>query len=226
MMNTNSPTKQTRAPTRTQRGGVILGVIIGLLVGLGIALAVAVYVMKVPTPFNSKVTSRSAAQDAQEAKKNKDWDPNAALSGRPAVKSDVPADTRPAEAKPTETRPVVSATTPIAPTPPAPQAAATMPAQPATAGAPIPSGSPATATGSAEIEYFVQVAAFSNAAEAQAMRGKLALAGFEGRIVEREQSGRTVYRVRTGPFSQAAGDRAKAGLEAAGFDTVLVRSQR
>ena len=100
------------------------------------------------------------------------------------------------------------------------------PAQPTTAGAPAPSGLPATATGSAEIEYFVQVAAFSNEAEAQTMRGKLALAGFEGRIVEREQSGRTVYRVRTGPFTQAGGDKAKASLEAAGFDTVLVRSQK
>ena len=203
-----------------------MGVIIGLLVGLGVALAVAVYVMKVPTPFNSKVTSRSAAQDAQEAKKNKDWDPNAPLSGKPTAKTDGAADAKPAEAKPTETKPVVSATTPIAPTPPAPQAAATKPAQPATAGTPVPSGLPATATGSAEIEYFVQVAAFSNEAEAQAMRGKLALAGFEGRIVEREQSGRTVYRVRTGPFNQTGGDKAKASLEAAGFETVLVRSQK
>ena len=209
-----------------QRGGMILGVIVGVLVGLAVALAVAVYVMKVPTPFNSKVTSRSAAQDAQEAKKNKDWDPNAALSGKSAVKPDAAAPsavvTTPMPAsQPQSVQPVVTSI----PTP-SPQAAPAKPAQAAAAVAPAPSGLPATVTGSAEIEYFVQVAAFSNEAEAQAMRGKLALAGFEGRIVEREQSGRTVYRVRTGPFTQAAGDKAKSSLEAAGFDTVLVRSQK
>jgi cell division protein FtsN len=226
-MNTNQATLQIK-----QHGGMILGVIVGVLVGLGIALGVAVYVMKVPTPFNSKVTSRSAAQDAQEAKKNKDWDPNAALSGKPAAKADTPTDTKPAEAKPVVTTPAVTATTPNAPatpttpTSPTPQAAATKPSQPATAGTSIPNGLSATPTGNTEIEYFVQVAAFSNEAEAQAMRGKLALAGFEGRIVEREQSGRTVYRVRTGPFNQAGGDKAKVSLEAAGFETVLVRSQR
>jgi cell division protein FtsN len=58
------------------------------------------------------------------------------------------------------------------------------------------------------------------------MRGKLALAGFEGRIVEREQSGRTVYRVRTGPFNQGTAEKTKTNLEAAGFDTVLIRSQK
>ena len=204
-----------------QRGGIILGVIVGVLVGLGVALGVAVYVMKVPTPFNNKGTSRSAAQDVQEAKKNKDWDPNAALSGKPAGKADAAVDAKAADTKPA---PAVTPTT--ASTAPSPQATPAKPAQPPTATTPAPSGLPATATGSAEIEYFVQVAAFSNEADAHAMRGKLALAGFEGKVVEREQSGRTVYRVRTGPFSQAAGDKAKAGLEAAGFETVLVRSQK
>lgn len=214
-----------------QRGGIILGVIVGVLVGLGVALGVAVYVMKVPTPFNNKGTSRSAAQDVQEAKKNKDWDPNAALSGKPAGKADAAVDAKAADTKPA---PAVTPTTaPAAPTvttqtaaAPSPQATPAKSAQPPTATTPAPSGLPATATGSAEIEYFVQVAAFSNEADAHAMRGKLALAGFEGKVVEREQSGRTVYRVRTGPFSQAAGDKAKAGLEAAGFETVLVRSQK
>jgi cell division protein FtsN len=215
--------------TNKQRGGMILGIIVGVLVGLGVALGVAIYVMKVPTPFNNKSTSRSAAQDAAELKKNKDWDPNAALSGKPAVKPEAAASAVPPAAAPTVTPAIAPATTstPAAPSAAtAPQATPTKPAQPATAAAPAPSGLPASATGSADIEYYVQVAAFSNEAEAQAMRGKLALSGFEGKVVEREQSGRTVYRVRTGPFTQAGGDKAKASLEAAGFDTVLVRSQR
>jgi cell division protein FtsN len=214
--------------TNQQRGGMILGIIVGVLVGLGVALAVAVYVMKVPTPFNSKSTSRTPAQDAAEAKKNKDWDPNAALSGKPAVKADAAPHAKPATALPTPAPAVATPATPqTAPqTPsqaPRPQATPTIGSQPTTAPA-AATASPAASTG--EIEYFVQVAAFNNEAEAQAMRGKLALSGFEGRIVERDQSGRTVYRVRTGPYNQAGGDKAKASLEAAGFETVLVRSQK
>ncbi len=174
-----------------QRGSTTIGVILGVLIGLGVALGVAVYVMKVPTPFNSKSTSRTPAQDAAEAKKNKDWDPNAALSNKPA-------------AKPTDT---------VAPT-----------AQPA-----APAASPILASPAADaaIEYYVQVGAFRSNDEAQALRGKLALSNFEGKVIEREQAGQKVFRVRVGPFAnQAAGDKAKASLDTAGFDTMVIRAQR
>lgn len=189
---------QMRNTTHTQRGGMILGIIIGVLIGLGGALAVAMYVMKVPTPFNNKSASRTPAQDAAESTKNKDWDPNAALSGKPAIK---PAD-KPAEA------PALQAAPPVSP------AAST-----ATATAPA-----AESTG---IDYHVQVGAYRSEDEAKAMRAKLALSGFEGKIVAREQSGHTVYRVRVGPYpTTATGDKAKISLEAAGFETIVVRSQK
>ena len=71
---------------KQQRGGTILGFIIGVVVGLAAALVVAVYVTKVPVPFVNKGQSRSADQDAAEAKKNKDWDPNAPLYGKNPAK--------------------------------------------------------------------------------------------------------------------------------------------
>ena len=167
-----------------QRGSTAIGVILGVLIGLGVALGVAVYVMKVPTPFNSKSTSRTPAQDAAESKKNKDWDPNAALSNKPAAK---PAEVAtPAQAAPAATTPSVDA-----------------------------------------IEFYVQVGAFRNDADAQELRAKLALSNFDGKVIEREQSGQKVFRVRVGPFAnQAAGDKAKANLDAAGFETMVMRTQR
>ena len=54
---------------KQQQGGTLLGFIIGVVVGLAAALAVAVYVTKVPVPFMNKGQSRSAEQDAAEAKK-------------------------------------------------------------------------------------------------------------------------------------------------------------
>jgi cell division protein FtsN len=76
-----------------QRGGTMLGIIVGVLVGLGAALAVAVYVTKVPVPFVNKGANKGTAveQEAAEAKKNKDWDPNAPLYGKNPAKSGTPA---------------------------------------------------------------------------------------------------------------------------------------
>ncbi len=67
---------------KKQLGGTILGFILGVIVGLGAALAVAVYVTKVPVPFLNKGGARGADQDAAEAQKNKDWDPNSPLRGK------------------------------------------------------------------------------------------------------------------------------------------------
>ena len=75
-----------------QAGGTFLGLILGIVIGLGAALAVAVYVTKVPVPFLSKGQSRTTEQDAAEASKNKDWDPNAPLYGKnPARPASAPA---------------------------------------------------------------------------------------------------------------------------------------
>ncbi len=201
-------------PLQQQRGGTLLGVIVGLLVGLGIALGVALYVMKVPTPFNSKSTSRTPAQDAAEAQKNKDWNPNAALANKASSKPTDPA---------APTTPAPAAAEPKNDTPPKPQASSNGASQATSATSP----SDTRPTGDEAAEYYVQVGAFRNNDEAQALRGKLALSNFESKVMEREQSGQKVFRVRVGPFpNQAAGDKAKASLDAAGFDTIVVRAQR
>ena len=51
--------------------------------------------------------------------------------------------------------------------------------------------------------------------------------GWEARVTEREQAGRTVYRVRVGPFTRRDdADRLKEKLDTAGMDSTLVRVQR
>jgi cell division protein FtsN len=46
-------------------------------------------------------------------------------------------------------------------------------------------------------------------------------------VTEREQSGRTVYRVRVGPFEKKEeADKQKERLESNGVETALVRQQR
>ena len=76
---------------KQQRGGTVVGFILGVIVGLGGALAVAVYVTKVPVPFLNKNGTRAPDQDAAEAKRNKNWDPNAPLYGKNPARPVTPA---------------------------------------------------------------------------------------------------------------------------------------
>ena len=51
--------------------------------------------------------------------------------------------------------------------------------------------------------------------------------GWEARVTEREQSGRTVFRVRIGPYGKREeADRTKERLDGAGMETALVRVQK
>jgi hypothetical protein len=75
--------------------------------------------------------------------------------------------------------------------------------------------------------YLVQAGAFRTPEDAEAQRAKLSLMGVEAKVTEREQSGRTVYRVRVGPFdNKEAADRMKERIDAGGMESTLVRVQR
>jgi cell division protein FtsN len=75
--------------------------------------------------------------------------------------------------------------------------------------------------------YFAQAGAYSRAEDAQAQRAKLALIGLDAKIVEREQSGRTVYRVRLGPFEKRPDAEAMLErLNSASVESSLVRVER
>ena len=209
---------------KLQRGNLVLGLIIGVVVGLGAALAVAVYVTKVPVPFMNKGQNRTADQDAAEARKNKDWDPNAPLYGKNPVRPS------PAASGPVTSPPVASAPKSAAS---APRSAEVKPA--VTGGDPLGDLARAKAAGSTTpaaagadpFLYFIQAGAFRTPEDAEAQRAKLSLIGLEAKVTEREQSGRTVYRVRIGPFERKEeADKQKERLEAGGVETALVRQQR
>jgi cell division protein FtsN len=74
--------------------------------------------------------------------------------------------------------------------------------------------------------YFVQAGAYRSNEEAQAQRAKTAMLGLDTKISERDQGGRTVYRVRVGPMDKAEAERVRAKLEAAHIDSAMVRVQR
>jgi len=196
---------------KQERGGTIVGFILGLIVGLGSALAVAVYVTKVPVPFLNKGGTRSASQDADEAQRNRNWDPNAPLYGKTPVK------------------PIAPASAPVSAPPPATAAASPQPAASTPAANADPLGALATARAASSdpFDYYVQAGAFRNQAEAEAQRAKLAMLGWESRVSEREQNGRPVFRVRVGPFTKRDdAEQFKDKLVQASIDSTLVRVAR
>ena len=221
--------------TTRQRGGFAIGLIIGLLIGLALALGVALYVTKVPIPFVNKVPQRTAGQDAAEAEKNKNWDPNSPLHGKnPARPSAVASGSVPAPAAAVVAASATGASAPSARASAAQSTrdpAAILADRPASAAAPRSTATVAPAAPAANgpdpFSYFVQAGAYSRTEEADQQKARLAMLGLEGKISEREQAGRTVYRVRLGPFNQKAeADAAKEKLAASGVETQLVRVQR
>jgi cell division protein FtsN len=97
--------------------------------------------------------------------------------------------------------------------------------------APAPAASPAARAaskpGASALIYFAQAGAFNRSDDAEAQRAKLALLGMDSKLSEREQAGRTVYRVRVGPFEgRAQADAAIEKLQAAGIEAALVRVER
>jgi cell division protein FtsN len=212
-----------------QRGGTLVGFILGLVVGLAVALGVAVYVTKVPIPFMNKGQTRSADLDAAEAEKNKDWDPNAPLYGKKGAKSgDKPDEAKqdaatkvdPKSADPIGELAKVKTAEPKAEAKPKPEAKAPEPkvAEPQATEAKPASTDP--------FIYFVQAGAYRSTEEAEAQRAKTGMLGLETKISERDQGGRTVYRVRVGPMDKAEAERVRAKLEAAHIDSAMVRVQR
>lgn len=202
-----------------QWGGTFLGFIVGVVVGLGAALAVAVYVTKVPIPFINRPAGSSVEKDAAESEKNRNWDPNAPLYGKNPARPASSAASAPANAT-------------------LPPAVAGRPAtEPPASGKPVakPSADPLgdlvkarTATAPADpFSYFLQAGAFRSADDAETQRAKLSLMGLEAKVTERDQAGRTVYRVRLGPFDRKeSAEDAKTRLDAVNIESALVRVQR
>lgn len=217
-----------------QRGNTLVGFILGLVVGLAIALGVAVYVTKVPVPFMNKGLNRSAEQDAAEAQKNKDWDPNAPLYGKSANKS---ADKADAKSEAPETKPVpktdaaskvdAKSADPIGELAKVKATESKPTDSKAAESKPAESKAPEVKAAADPFMYFVQAGAYRTTDEADAQRAKLSMMGLDAKISERDQGGRTVYRVRVGPLEvKTDAEKVREKLEAAHIDSALVRVQR
>jgi cell division protein FtsN len=202
-----------------------------LLIGLVLSLAVALYVNKVPLPFVDKVPQRTAEQDAAEVENNKRWDPNAPLYGdNPAKPKAIPqpvAEEVVADAASAVAGEVPASAAAKAAVKPLPKAAALATSDASDPAAILSGGTVSTETPAAALTFYVQAGAYSTSSEAEQQRAKIAILGLEPRISEREVRGRTMFRVRLGPFaSQEEAEAARLSLAGGGVESALVRVQK
>jgi cell division protein FtsN len=214
---------------RGQAGGFALGLVVGLLVGLALALGVALYITKAPVPFVNKVPQRTSEQDSAETERNRSWDPNAALAGK-AARTAAAASAVQAAASAAAQAASMAAGSETGALPPGistanPKVLGRDPAAILAGTASTPPAPPAPAVD--PFVYFVQAGAFSRPEDAEQQRARLGLIGQNAKVSEREQAGRTVYRVRVGPFpTREEADGLQLKLQEQTIDTQIVRVER
>ena len=190
----------TTAPGRI-RGSTLLGFMIGLIAGLSIAVVVAMFVTRAPVPFVNKA-NRAPERVIEPKSQAEAPDPNAPLysKARPAQE--------PASPAPGGTGPAVAVAPPAA-------APSVSPSQPSADG-----------RSDDRASYLLQAGAFRSSSDAEAMKAKLALIGFEARILAADVNGQAMYRVRIGPYAQLdAMNRARARLAENGVEASVVRQR-
>jgi cell division protein FtsN len=196
---------------------------------------VALYITKAPVPFVNKVPQRTPEQDTAETERNRTWDPNAALAGKGSRPGGAASGATAGAAPAAPAASVAASTEPGAPPPgiatATPKASGRDPAAilAGTAATPpaSPPPTPAAAPGLDPFVYFVQAGAFTRPEDAEQQRARLGLIGQTAKVSEREQAGRTVYRVRVGPFStRDEADGLQSKLQEQTIEAQIVRVER
>lgn len=230
--------RSVMVPTQV-RGGTFIGLLLGIALGTLVVLLAAWYVTR-HSPFRDRPAAPpSPAEIPKEILEMvRGRPPEAAAekppAGAPGATASVPSPSSSLAALQREAPP--PSEPPAGPTKPAPppgSLAATAPppaAPPAspTAAAPQPSAAtvqPTPAPPADAARWFWQVGAFGTEQEANRVRAELALLGLTSQVEPARMSdGRTLYRVRVGPYpSQQAAQAARARLQSAGYQPVMVR---
>ena len=203
-MNSGIHRNGLRTGLRRSRGGVVVGIFIGLVLGLAIAAAVAYYLGRTGSGLSTPLPGAGPAKDGLRASKG-DATPDKPrfdfykiLPG--AEEPKVAADR--AAGKPTTVERLENA---AAPETVAKAATAIKPSD----------------------RFWLQAGAFSSESDAESLKARLALAGWEAAVQPASMPDRSVrYRVRLGPYDNTDElNRIKSDLGKSGFDASVIRNQ-
>jgi cell division protein FtsN len=189
---------------RKQHGGTLLGLAFGLVVGVLISFGVVWYLNKMPLPFVDK-GMKSEPKENGAADKTP-----VALPGKPG---DKPVD-KPAERK-FEFYDILEGKKGATP-----QSAGTVPAAPVVKVPAVP-----VAAVPAAGQLFLQAGAFQKVADAENLKARLAMLGFEAGILAVDVPDKGVmHRVRVGPYATTEEmNRVRGQLSQNGIQAAVVR---
>lgn len=174
---------------------------------------------------DAELAASARAEEAARARAALEGKPVPAAAAQPAVTASVEstaAVTQPAPlAEAPAPKPVAEA--------PAPRPVATTPAAPASvqpatvATSDKPAAAPAT---NDNVRYILQAGSFGASGDAESTKAKLAMLGLSARVESAQISGRTVYRVRMGPYGTASElAEAKQKLSGSGLAAIAIKAQ-
>lgn len=108
-----------------------------------------------------------------------------------------------------------------------PPAAGTTPAgTPATTPTQVASAAPAPSAGGNDTPYVLQAGAFGASGDAEALKARIALLGLNARVESAQIAGKTVYRVRMGPYGTASElAQAKGKLSSGGLPAMAIKAR-
>lgn len=195
------PQAKPQVPKRRRRdgGGVLVGIFIGLVLGLALAAGVAWYFMRGPSPFQQAPASAPAREPAREPAKAAKAEPAPAPSDKPRFDfyRILPGAEEPKQAKAPDKAPDRAA---------AERAAA-------------------EAADKAADRFWLQAGSFATEADAENMKARLALSGWEAIVQPATLPDKGLrYRVRIGPYDNTDElNRIKAELGRRGFDVAVIK---
>lgn len=203
-----------------RQGGspMLTGILIGMVIGVGMAAGLAWYLMKSPSPFVQKeeaAATKPLADIVQPAAPKE----AAAPSSQPAASGVVDGKPRFEFYKVLTDK--QDAAVPVKPADkpqPAKPAEKSQPAKPAVVETkPLPADGP----------YFLQAGSFSNTDDAEKLKARLALLGFESSTQTATIPDKGVWhRVRTGPYKNAGEmNHARSLLKQNGVEATPIRAQ-
>lgn len=198
--------REPRHARRSAAGGTLIGVFIGVVLGLAIAAGVAFYLMRTGNPYQAQANAResrdvgSARAGKTDDKGKPRFDFYKILPGGEEPKVQPKAPERSAD------RSTIDRTlNPGEERPATPEARAQ--------------------EGKAIDRFWLQAGSFSNPSDAENLKARLALAGWEAAVQEADVPDKGVrYRVRLGPYDNTDElNRIKSELARRGFDVAVIK---
>ena len=216
-MQRNPPARRHHRPTpRSGAGGTLFGIFIGIIVGLGLAAGVAFWLIR----NNPAVQISSAAKDT------------AGATGQKGVGADKPRfdfyKILPGVEEPkiqADRAPARNADRAVAEQARDAAAPAKTTSAPPTAPDKLASAEPPAKAVKGNERYWLQAGSFTAQSDAENLKARLALGGWEANVQEGTVPDKGVrYRVRLGPYDDADElNRMKSELARRGFDVAVIK---